>query len=79
MKLAVSVLLATLVCVALAESAAPRTRKFVSPLSKAAFNPSALDDPRVPPFTTYWYEQTLDHFNFVNDGTWKQRYLVVGA
>ena len=32
----------------------------------------------IPPWTTFYYTQTLDHFNFNDDRTFQQRYLVNG-
>ncbi|GAM26049.1 hypothetical protein SAMD00019534_092240 [Acytostelium subglobosum LB1] len=34
------------------------------------------DDPSPPPYDEYYYMQTLDHFNFHNQGEFAQRYLV---
>ena len=79
MKIAVFVLVAALICVALAADSAPRMRRAVSPLSKAKLSPAALADHRVPPPTTLWFDQQIDHFNFANAGTWKQRYLILGT
>jgi hypothetical protein len=31
----------------------------------------------IPGYKTYWYPQTLDHFNFeTSPQTWQQRYLI---
>ena len=79
MKVAVFVIVAALVVVAMAANAAPRFRRPVSPLAQAKHSAAALDDPRLPPYTIYWYDQQIDHFNFANSGTWKQRYLIVGT
>lgn len=79
MKVAIFVVVAALIVVAMAVDAAPRFRRPVSPLAKAKPSPAAPGDPRLPPYTTNWYTQQIDHFNFANGGTWQQRYLVVGA
>lgn len=46
----------------------------------AAARTGSVADPGVPTapylFNTYWYTQRLDHFNFQNNGTFQQKYLV---
>lgn len=79
MKVAIFVVLAALIAVAMAAGAAPRFRRPISPLANAKPSPAAPGDPRLPPYTIYWFDQQIDHFNFANSGTWKQRYLIVGA
>ena len=42
------------------------------PVKKAASSSS------IPPWKTFYYTQQLDHFNFNDDRTFQQRYLVNG-
>lgn len=48
------------------------------PMSNARFAEDAPLDHRLPSYKTYWYTQTLDHFNFANTQTFQQRYLIAG-
>jgi hypothetical protein len=71
-------LLVVALCLVLSAEAR-RVARHTSPLSKAKFDASRHLDSRVPPFTTHWFTQTLDHFSFANTQTFQQRYLVVGT
>ena len=76
MKLTTLVLVLGLFCVVVIAEAAHKPH---FPFSKAKVQSNAVLDSRLPPYSTYWYTQTLDHFNFANTGTFQQRYLVVGT
>ena len=32
----------------------------------------------IPNYTEHWFTQVIDHFNFLSDDTFKQRYLMTG-
>ena len=54
---------------------------FASPSHKMFPVPSTLptlsSDPKPPPYETYFYNQTFDHFNFMTTPkTYQERYLV---
>jgi len=76
MKVATLALVAVLCCVVAVSEAA---RKPHFPFSNVKVPSNAALDHRLPPYSTNWYTQTLDHFNFANTGTFQQRYLVVGT
>jgi lysosomal Pro-X carboxypeptidase len=77
MKTTLVLIVAALVCLATLAEAAPKARKATSPFAGAVGANVADADPRLPAFKTYWYTQTLDHFNFANTQTYQQRFLVV--
>ena len=39
---------------------------------------SQTDGVKVIPYKTYYYEQYVDHFNYLNTQTFAQRYLIAG-
>lgn len=77
-RFSLSLLALVALCVVVSVSAAPRPRRMAFPMSNARFAEDAPLDHRLPSYKTYWYTQTLDHFNFANTQTFQQRYLIAG-
>jgi len=79
-RLVLATFLVLLAVVVSATSGAMNPRRFVM-RDPAAFKSSrgkarSVEAASLPPYKTFYFEQLLDHFDFTNDKTFQQRYLV---
>ncbi|EFC48673.1 lysosomal carboxypeptidase [Naegleria gruberi] len=78
---AVALMIALMICGSSADASSSERvfllkRDPVSMLSRKQSNKSTRMASALPPYKTLYFDQKLDHFDFTNDKTFKQRYLV---